>query len=663
MMKRLSNNNNTSRIVDNLAWVSWEAARFLGGYTTLLANLTASPVYQQHVGKTILMGPLYMPLDCDLYDPLETPRSIADRLNCTTLYSPRQKPSDIVVHPALAYNLREIERRYNVEIFYLKDKGTTSHEVERILINFSACITPSYTYSRTLPIFLRKFKEKVGVEFLRHEKITQHSAFWDAIYAAKSWSGINPSDNIVENFRRKTLCDTNMQRYDHPDNNSLYGALLAEPATEALQTILGQNQTCVFFAQDTLSLPMAYNINQIREWIGKRNIKTVYYAGDIDPIRNLIDGYVLPNVQLDSEGGFDWEGPIRKLISRSIENSPSRKKHLLEIPALLHIQTHGNMRLIQHGWKLDMVTAISDNVVDEFMFVDPGFSNLTNIPICYPGIATVPCTIESKERARKLLLSYAWTEWGFDLDTSTTLMAVHTARAVRAKGFSRDISIIKALGQQLLADGIGILLIIVTAWKGKEGDLIRSLISASEDINSSLPNVRLKVINEFHWPDRAEPGSYPTNLSREDLHQATDISLGLSTYDTFAISPLEPMSCGAICVISTGCGCARRVQKLEGYESNIVIADYANGLNEILGGDDDEKTILEITYQQKRNIEDKAAETFAAKLAEKVPRNKKQRADAQERGTMLAKQMNWDDEITRSFIPVLEDLFERRSNY
>ncbi|KIN08961.1 hypothetical protein OIDMADRAFT_48802 [Oidiodendron maius Zn] len=567
-----------SHLVDILAWVSWEAARFLGGYTTLLSNLTRSPVYQAHVKKTILIGPLYMPVDCDAYDPLETPQSIAKRLNCITLYSPCQKPEDTMVHIGLSNAFRQIERRHDIEIYYLRDKETNSHVVERVLINFSACITPSRTYSRTLPAFLESLQEKMGLNFI-YEPIWRHSTIWNAIYAAKCWTGINPSDNIIENFRRKFLCEAGLQSYNHADNNSLYGALLAEPATETLQEILRQNQTCVFIAQDTLSLPMAYNIS---------------------------------------------------MISHSLE-----KRHLLDIPALSHIETHGNLRLIRRGWKLDKVAAISDNVADELRFVDPGFSNLDNIPICYPGILMLPCTINSKERARRLVLSYASAEWGYCLDPETTLIAVHIARVVRAKGFPRDISLIKALGQCLRAEGMSILLIIVTAWKGRGGQLVSDLLSASEKMNTPGSNVRLKVVNEFHWPDQTESGSSPTCFSRQDLHMATDISLGLSTYDTFAISPLEPVSCGAICMISTGCGCARRLQKLEGIESNILIADYGKRLDEILDVKDNYESIFEIRYLQKETLEEQATKEFAVELAEKVPPNTAQRTDSLARGIMI----------------------------
>ena len=302
------------------------------------------------------------------------------------------------------------------------------------------------------------------------------------------------------------------------------------------------------------------------------------------------------------------------------------------------------------------MAAISDNVVDELRFVDPGFSNLDNIPICYPGILMLPCTINSKERARRLVLSYASAEWGYCLDPETTLIAVHIARAVRAKGFPRDISLMKALGQCLRAEGMGILLIIVTAWKGRGGQLVSDLLSASQEMNTPGSNVRLKVVNEFHWPDQTESGSSPTCFSRQDLHMATDISLGLSTYDTFAISPLEPVSCGAICMISTGCGCACHLQKLKGIESNILIADYGKRLDEILDVKDNYESIFEITNLHKESLEEQATKEFAVELAEKVPRNTAQRTDSLARGIKIGKQMNWENEIAHSFIPILKEL-------
>ena len=71
-----------------MAWVSWEAARFIKGYTTFLANFVGSPIYQAAVGRTILIGSLYMPIDCPEYNLHENPRSVAERLGCDILYSP-----------------------------------------------------------------------------------------------------------------------------------------------------------------------------------------------------------------------------------------------------------------------------------------------------------------------------------------------------------------------------------------------------------------------------------------------------------------------------------------------------------------------------------------------------------------------------------------------
>ena len=87
-----------------------------------------------------------------------------------------------------------------------------------------------------------------------------------------------------------------------------------------------------------------------------------------------------------------------------------------------------------------------------------------------------------------------------------------------------------------------------------------------------------------------------------------------------------------------------------------MIADYGKRLDEILDVKDNYESIFEITNLHKESLEEQATKEFAVELAEKVPRNTAQRTDSLARGIKIGKQMNWENEIAHSFIPILKEL-------
>ncbi|KAJ6441064.1 hypothetical protein O9K51_06858 [Purpureocillium lavendulum] len=666
-------------VVDVMAWVTWEAARRVGGFTTLFKHIFASPKFRQVVGRTILLGPMYMPTVCPEYDPLEDIHSIATNLDCHILY-PQRVSTATGLHARHEALLRDIERRYDVTIFYLRDKGQP-HAVDRVLFNFSTVVDQANVYMKTLPSFLQELKQRMNVA--ANLKVQNHPPIVEALGALKEWTGFDPHDNTKANAWKKARCDSDPSFYAHKDSDATHGFLLGEPVADCLRGLLDPDEEAVLIATEELSLPTAYAVQMARERHSRDNgpsIKTLFYSGDVHPVRNLTTGAVTPDsTTLDTLSGFGFEGPIRTLIRLSLRAAslddqmmPMLRRYFLDFHPLRKVATHTNMRIVQQGWRLDALAATSLSVRDEMVFLGRNFASKGEIPIISPGVGIIPCDETAKDRCRKRLLSYATHIWGFNgLDPEKTIIAAQIARAVAPKGFVRAVNLLKTLSDSLPADSdVNFIFIIVTSWDERKeniGDyrIINDLIAALNGTTTvSTRRLHIKVINQPRWPLEPEGHDMNTGLTREDFHRATDLSLCLSLYDTFAIAPLEPVSCGAVAVVSTGCGCYRKIQELHDWEKNVMIVDYAEDWAQDLvhkvDGDPNAAMddLFNITREDKIRLEADTHRKVAQRLLKMLPWDASLRREKMAKGRRVAEQLNWEDQFSAPFERLLRQMFE-----
>ncbi len=69
-----------------------------------------------------------------------------------------------------------------------------------------------------------------------------------------------------------------------------------------------------------------------------------------------------------------------------------------------------------------------------------------------------------------------------------------------------------------------------------------------------------------------------------DLRVGSDLEFGQSIYEPFGIAQVEPLSAGALCVVSSVCGCVGFVRRAAGglVFPNLIVGDYA-GLPDRMG--------------------------------------------------------------------------------
>ena len=68
----------------------------------------------------------------------------------------------------------------------------------------------------------------------------------------------------------------------------------------------------------------------------------------------------------------------------------------------------------------------------------------------------------------------------------------------------------------------------------------------------------------------------PEAMEFMDIHKGSDVELGQSIYEPFGIAQVEPLSFGAICVLSNVCGCRGFIEHATDGEDvpNVIVADY-----------------------------------------------------------------------------------------
>ena len=151
----------------------------------------------------------------------------------------------------------------------------------------------------------------------------------------------------------------------------------------------------------------------------------------------------------------------------------------------------------------------------------------------------------------------------------------------------------------------------------------------------------------------------PEDMEFMDIRKGSDAEFGQSIYEPFGIAQVEPMSFGAICVLSNACGCCGFVGRVtDGVDvPNVIIADYArlNHLPDSLEG------LLAIGAAERDQIEVNNSWDIAEKLVERLPRDDRDVDEMIQRGYEIAVNMSWEVVVENYFLPGLQRALDRHS--
>ncbi len=578
-----------------LAHVTHEAVEQLGGIGTVLEGLMASPVYQKAVGRSILIGPTATHISAD------PSRRLGE--HGEVLYS----SVDQIDKLGLGAKFRPVEWAFNVAIVYGKrtfnppDQGRTG-EAEVILIDVFRA-NPD-----RLNVFKLRLWDTFGLDSTRYE------GSWD-----------------YEEYVR-----------------------LAEPAFYALRALLSDDDLpCVLFSHEFMGMPAA--LQAILD--GGDEFRTVFHAHECATARRLVEDHpghdtmfynVLRQAREQGQTVEDVFGPLD------------------------HFLRHA---LISRAHLCDGIIAVGDHTRDELHFLNHAFAE-REIDVVYNGLPAMPVTLEQKLASRAMLLEYAAKLVGHEPDVLLT----HVTRPVVSKGLWRDVKLCAELEPRLAAQGRRAVLFILTSaggvrrpqdvqqmersygWPRYHRDGFPDLVGPEVDIhrmiepfNREHPHVQIVLVNQFGW-SRARVGRrVPEAMTIADFRRATDVEVGMATYEPFGISPLEPLGAGAICVISNVCGCAGFVKRVADGDdpANVLIADYTR-----LDGPRSIEQLRAMTTDERDRIERIETARVADELMARLAFDDAGRKQLIESGQRLVQKMGWDQVVEHRLAPLLRRVCE-----
>jgi len=574
-----------------LAHVTHEAIEQVGGIGTVLHGLFTSPPYRQRIGRSILIGPATMPATASGQARLGEHGEV--------LYS----STDGIDRSGMVPLLQPIEQRFDVAVVYGKRRYEVSDQQDAVEVEV-LLIDVHHINRQRLDVFKLRLWETFGLDSSRYE------GAWD-----------------YEEYVR-----------------------LAEPACDALQAILGDSEDpCVVFAHEFMGVPAAL----AAKMQGDPRVRTVFHAHECASARRVVE---------------DHEGHD-VMFYNVLEEARRRGLYVEDVFGSLGHQFRHALVSLAH--QCDAVIAVGDRVCEELKFLNEQYDR-RRIDLVYNGVPAGKVDPEAKRRSRMMLQQYAVR---LGLDEPDVLMT-HVTRPVISKGLWRDLSVCHELDRALETEHRRAVLFILTSAAGvRPPDAVRSmeeqygwprrhhdgypdLVGPEVDIHNDIITfnaqhraVQVVLVNQFGWNASRIGDRLPAGMDIIDLRRATDVEFGMATYEPFGISPLEPLSSGALCVISNVCGCRGFAWRAnDGTEPrNIICADFTS-LEQPLGLDE----LMAMTRKERDRIEHAVVANVASEILSRLPTTDQQRQSLMDSGQALAARMGWDRVIEADLIPLLD---------
>jgi hypothetical protein len=576
-----------------LAHVTHEAVEQLGGIGTVLEGLITSPAYQKRVRRNILIGPL----------PAHKQTKVDEQLgeHGQVLYSSKHGLDQV----GLGAKLRPLQWAFDVDFVYGRRRFDPPGqgrigEAEVLLVDVT----------RPNQGRLNEFKGQL-YEIFRLES-ARYERHWD-----------------FEEYAR-----------------------LAEPAYYALQALLGQpDYPCILFSHEFMGLPTAFRA--VIE--GDPKILTLFHAHECATARRLVENHP----------GHD--AMFYNVMKRALK----RGRYVEDVFGDLDM--FFRHALIRRTHRLGAILAVGDYTREEIRFLGPEFEN-HHIDIVYNGVPAAPVSLQQKKQSRAMLAEYAQTL----LNDEPDVLLTHVTRPVVSKAMWRDMRICHELSKRLASDGKSGALFILTSAGGtraphdiarmendygwprhhREGfpDLVGPEIDIHRDVerfNQEHNNFQVVLVNQFGWSPERIGARLPEGMDIADLRRATDVELGTAIYEPFGISPLEPLGCGAVCVISNVCGCAGFINRVTNGKrpNNIVTADYIK-----LEEDRTLEELLAMGQRDREEIDQRVSAEVAHKILQALPTTDKATQAMIDEGQKLVAKMGWDQIVEDQLMPVLDRL-------
>ncbi|HOK95235.1 MAG TPA: hypothetical protein PK052_08640 [Anaerohalosphaeraceae bacterium] len=180
-----------------------------------------------------------------------------------------------------------------------------------------------------------------------------------------------------------------------------------------------------------------------------------------------------------------------------------------------------------------------------------------------------------------------------------------------------------------------------------------------QEFNAKSRNIKVIFINQFGF-DQASCGyRMPADMQFMDIRKGSDVEFGQSIYEPFGIAQLEPLTFGGICVVTNVCGCAGFVKAVAGSEMvpNVIFADYTE-LNGDAGMDVEEMLRIDRLYRDR--IEHKISEKVALEICARLPKNDEELNHLLQSGYELARHMGWESVVQNYVLKSLNKALRKK---
>ncbi len=576
-----------------LAHVTHEAIQKFGGIGAVLQGLLTSKTYSSVDQRTILIGPFFA-----------TEGTGAARLgpDGEVLYS---SIDGLTKHP-VSEALDRVRRDYHVQIVYGHRRFTDPHT--------GAFVSPEVVLIDVSRMDLNR------VNIFKHK-------LWQAYKLDSS-------------------------KYEHVWEYDLY-VKLAEPALAVLHALgaADHNDECVVLAHEFMGMPAAL----AAKLDPSPAYRSVFYAHEVSAMRRLVEDH--PGHDITFYNALSVAMEKNQRLDEVFGSQDQYYRHAL-------------VRLSHH---CDKVFAVGDDVAKELRFIGRQFDD-ADIVVTYNGIPAERITLDQKKLSQKRMRDYAEALTGHRPDYIFT----HVTRMCTSKALWRDLRVIRQLDAALgRRNQSAVLFVLSTELPGRRPDDIQRMeeqyhwpvahreidpdlsngealfYQGVQEINVRCRNIKTIYVNQFGWQHGICGQRMPADMSFLDIRRGTDVEFGQSIYEPFGIAMLEPLTYGAICVISSVCGCAGFVESVAGaeFEPNVLVVDYCD----IGQKGQDIPTLLAIDRSWRHQHEDRVAEQVAKRLLDVLPRNDAQAESLLARGFELADQMSWEVVAGDYILPAIDN--------
>jgi hypothetical protein len=583
----------------NIVHVTHEAIGKIGGIGAVLDGILTSKSYIENTGRTILVSTLF-----------STEGPPENRLGAggEVLYS----STDGLAKTGYAAGFKNIERFFNVDIVYgrrlFEDTRTGIKSMPEVILIDVRQINPA-----PINAFKGQLFSKFAISSHHHEHM----------WGYEEW------------------------------------IRLAPPAIAALKAIgaAPQDGTAIIVAHEFMGMPVALAAKIDNEY----DFKTVFYAHEVAPVRKIVE----------EKSGNDtmFYNVMRTALAGGISlpevfgNQSGYFKHVL----------------VEASRYCDCIFAVGDYVADELRFLAPEFKT-ADIEPAYNGIPAWHISLEEKKCSKAKLAQYCENMLGFAPDYIFT----HVTRLVRSKGLWRDLRVLEHVEKQLRLLHKTAVMFLLSSEVGprRQRDILKmeaeynwpvahreglpdlsggeaAFYAAVQEFNTRSRNIKMVFINQFGF-DRHKCGHrMPEDMEFMDIRKGSDVEFGQSIYEPFGIAQIEPLSFGSICVLSSVCGCAGFIRKINGSEEkrNVIIADYTDLDGMKFDGIED---MLKIDVSIRNRIERCVSEKVAAEIFARLPRNDEQIVEMINAGFNLAEHMSWEEIVKNYILRGFANVIEKR---